>query len=272
MTVKTSLASGTIVEENRMNNKDILRIAMEQSAIDASCSPNDFIKNQNVIVISKKHPDARRYLILPHVCNLISYGTNIVATIDKQYKELVEGYINKYSIEHCFETPNMHVLNDAFQKDGYRVCFMAEYFLPDCDTLRELPCAYELRILKQEDFSDLYVKEWSNALCEDRKELDILGVGAYDNGKLIALAACSADCDTMWQIGVDVLPAYRRQGIASALTSRLAIEILKEGKVPFYCCAWSNVKSARNAIKSGFRPAWVEMTVKKADFVNQMNQ
>ena len=100
----------------------------------------------------------------------------------------------------------------------------------------------------------------------------MLGVGAYQNGELIGLAACSADCDTMWQIGVDVLLGYRRKGIASALTSRLALEILERGKVPFYCCAWSNLKSARNAIKSGFRPAWVEMTVKPASFVDEMNR
>ena len=62
------------------------------------------------------------------------------------------------------------------------------------------------------------------------------------------------------------------KGIASALTSRLAIEILERGKVPFYCCAWSNLKSARNAIKSGFRPAWVEMTVKPTSLVNEMNK
>ena len=99
------------------------------------------------------------------------------------------------------------------------------------------------------------------------KELDVLGVGAFDGERLIGLAACSADCDTMWQIGIDVLPEYRRQGIASALTSRLAIEVLNVGKVPFYCCAWSNVKSARNAIKSGFRPAWVELTVKSVETV-----
>jgi predicted GNAT family acetyltransferase len=99
-----------------------------------------------------------------------------------------------------------------------------------------------------------------------------LGVGAYDAGKLIALAACSADCDTMWQIGIDVLPEYRRKGIASALTSRLAVEILERGKVPFYCCAWSNIGSARNAIRSGFRPAWVEMTMKSIEFVNGMNK
>lgn len=69
-----------------------------------------------------------------------------------------------------------------------------------------------------------------------------------------------------------MLPEYRIKGIASALTSRLAIEILERGKVPFYCCAWSNLKSAKNAIRSGFRPAWVEMTVKPASFVDEMNK
>ena len=64
----------------------------------------------------------------------------------------------------------------------------------------------------------------------------------------------------MWQIGVDVLPEYRRQGIAAALTSRLAQEILLRDKVPFYCAVWSNLKSVRNALKCGFLPAWVELS------------
>ena len=97
-------------------------------------------------------------------------------------------------------------------------------------------------------------------------------MGAYDNDTLIGLAACSADCEDMWQIGIDVLPEYRRKGIAAALTSELALEILKRGKVPFYCVAWSNIKSVRNAIKSGFRPAWVEMTAKNSKFVDEMNK
>ena len=67
-------------------------------------------------------------------------------------------------------------------------------------------------------------------------------------------------------------PEYRRNGIASALTSRLAHEILERGKVPFYCAAWSNIRSKRNAIKSGFVPAWVEMTVKPEAVVREMNK
>lgn len=252
-------------------NKEILRIALEQSAIDSNCQWDDFLKDENVVVKSVANPKARKYLKLPHVCDLTSYGSNIVATINEDYRDIVEKYINKYAIEHCFETPNLHVLNDAFRQYDLGVCFMAEYFLPDVDALKALPCKYEMKVLEQPDFADLYKPEWSNALCEDRKQLDVLGVGAYDNGRLIGLAACSADGEEMWQIGIDVLKEYRRQGIAAALTSNLAMEILKRDKVPFYCCAWSNIKSARNAIKSGFRPAWAEVTVKPLQMINEMN-
>ena len=201
----------------------------------------------------------------------MSYGNNIVASVSEEYREIAAAYIGKYPVEHCFETPNLHVLNDVLLPFGQKICFMAEYFLPDADVLRELPCPYEMRVLYPADFAGLYVPEWSNALSSHRRELDVLGVGAYDGGKLIGLAGCSADCDTMRQIGIDVLPEYRRQGIASALTSRLALEILERGKVPFYCAAWSNIRSVRNAIRSGFRPAWVEVTAKPADFVDKMN-
>ncbi len=255
-----------------MTNREILSGAMAQSAIDLNCDPSDFLKQENVIVRSAANPDARRYLKLPFSANLVSYGNNIVASVDEATEEAVRGYISRFPIEHCFETPNLHVLSDAIAPLGLKICFMAEYFLPDLSGLKPLACAYETRLLGPEDFKDLYTPEWSNALCESRKHLDVLGVGAYDGGKLIGLAGCSADCDTMWQIGIDVLPAYRRQGIAAALTSTLACEIIKRGKIPFYCAAWSNIKSVRNAIASGFKPAWVEMTAKPADFVDSMNE
>jgi GNAT superfamily N-acetyltransferase len=149
-------------------------------------------------------------------------------------------------------------------------CFQAEYWLPDMTVLKELPCIYPIKILERDDFANLYLPEWSNALCEKRKHLDMLTVGAYDGDILIGLAGCSADGDDMWQIGIDVLPAYRRKGIASALTAKLALEIIKCEKVPFYCCAWSNIPSARNAIRSGFRPAWAEHTAISREKVIEM--
>lgn len=228
--------------------------------------------SENRIVVSETNENARRYLMLPFACNLVSYGNNVVASIREDLRDIVEEYINKYPVEHLFETPNMQILNSALTERGLQVCFMAEYFLPDRSALKERDCVYEMRILEQKDFESLYVSEWSNALSKERKSLDVLGVGAYDGDKLIGLAGCSADCETMWQIGVDVLPAYRRQGIAAALTAKLALETFARGKVPFYCAAWSNIKSVRNAVKAGFRPAWVEMTAKEISFVEKMNQ
>lgn len=255
-----------------MTNQEILQIALQQSAYDSNCAPEDFLKTENIVVLSKENSRARKYLSLPLSCDLVSYGNNIVAQAQEELMPVVREYINAYPMEHCFETPNLHVLEDMLRPYGQQICFMAEYFLPDVDVLRPMPCGYELRILHQADFADLYLPQWSNALCAKRKHLDVLGVGAYDGDRLIGLAGCSADCDTMYQIGVDVLPEYRRQGIASALTSRLAIEILALGKVPFYCAAWCNIKSVRNAIRSGFRPAWVCMTAKSMDFVDEMNK
>jgi GNAT superfamily N-acetyltransferase len=255
-----------------MTNYEILQIAMQQSAFDSNCNMEDFTKTENKIVISGKNPNARRYLELPFSCDLTSYGNNIVASVSEELMESVSEYIGKYPVEHCFETPNLHILIEKLKPYNLNICFMAEYFLPDINSIRVLDCKYETRILEPEDFLIYYLPEWQNALCEKRKQLDKLAVGAFDKGRLIGLAGCSCDCDTMWQIGIDVLPEYRRQGVASCLTSRLALEVLHRSIVPFYCCAWSNIKSVRNAIKSGFRPAWVQVTARKDDFIVNMNK
>lgn len=255
-----------------MINKEILHIAMQQSAIDSNCCVDDFKSADNKVVTSRKNPNARKYLELPFDCDLTSYGNNIVASVSEELIGIVSNYISKYPIEHCFETPNLHVLIEKLKPFNLGVCFMAEYFLPDMNVIRPLDCGYETRVLRPDEFAHCYVPQWSNALCEKRKHLDKIAVGAFDNGKLIGLAGCSADCDTMYQIGIDVLPEYRKQGIASCLTSRLAMEILEQDIVPFYCCAWSNIKSARNAIKSGFKLAWVQLTIKSLDCIADMNK
>lgn len=255
-----------------MTNEEILQTALQQSAYDCNCNAWDFLSAENKVVLSRKNENARAYLSLPFECGLVSYGNNIVAQVSPRMRECVEWYINKYPAEHCFETPNMMALNDKLAEFDYKICFMAEYFLPDINALKALPCDYETRVLYAEDFEQYYTDEWGNALCEKRKHLDKMAVGAFDNGRLIGLAGASADCQTMYQIGIDVLPEYRRQGIASALTSRLAAEIVNLGKVPFYCAAWCNIKSVRNAIKCGFRPAWAELTAKSSEFVEALNK
>ena len=255
-----------------MTNQQIQAIAMQQSACDSNCLASDFLCTENKVVISAHHPQARKYLDLPFLCDFTSYGHNIVASVSEKLKVLTEEYLARYSVEHCFETPNLHMFMENLRPFECNVCFMAEYFLPDADLLAPRKCDYHTELLFPDDCSSLYLPEWSNALSVKRPLDDCLAVGAYDHGKLIGLAACSADCETMWQIGIDVLPEYRMRGIGTALTSQLAAECLNRKIVPFYCSAWSNLSSVRNALRCGFRPASIQLTVKTNDVIAHMNR
>lgn len=248
-----------------MTNAEILEIALAQHAIDCCCRPEDFLAAKPVVKVSRANPNARAYLKLSQVCNLVSYGNNVVACCAEELVGEVTAWLARDRPVHYFlEFPTLYGLNALLEPHGACACYQAEYFLPNYDAVMgaDLSCPYELRVLGPEDFRGLYVPTWSNALCDERPQLDVLGVGAYDGDTLVGLAGCSADCADMWQIGIDVLPAYRRQGIAATLTNRLARETFALGKVPFYCAAWSNVKSVRNALASGFKPAWVEVTAR----------
>ena len=167
-----------------MTGDEILGIALEQSAIDSGCRPSDFLSPAGCVVVSRANPRARRYLELPFDCDLTCYGNGIVASVAEPLVEPVRGYIERFPAVHCFETPNLLVLAEALAPFGLRVCFMASYYLPLPD-LRPLPCALNVRFLTPPDLAGLYLPQWSNALCEKRRELDVLAAGAYDGDRLV---------------------------------------------------------------------------------------
>lgn len=249
-------------------NEEIVKIALKQSAIDINCKVENFLSNKNMVVPFKLKDKAKVYYEEPIVANFVSYGNNVVVSAIDPIRYIAKEYIEKYNVRECFETPYLNKLNNQLKDYGYTICFMATYYLPDIKRLKLVECNFETKILTKNEFANLYLLQWSNALCERRKELDVFCVGAYDGDKLIGLAGCEADCDMMWQIGIDVLPEYGKKGVGQSLTTKLAIEILKRNKVPFYCCSWSNIPSRKNAIRSGFVPTWVEMTAKSIEYSN----
>ncbi len=81
---------------------------------------------------------------------------------------------------------------------------------------------------------------------------------AEQDGKIAALAGASEADENMWEIGVDVLPDFRRNGLASQLVHQLAKEIMRWDIVPFYSVSVTNIASQRTAYRSGFLPYWVQ--------------
>ena len=72
-----------------MTQKDLFAIALAQSAIDLSCTPEDLVSGKKVVVESRPHPKARAYLRLPFACNLVSYGGGAVASVSPEVRDIV---------------------------------------------------------------------------------------------------------------------------------------------------------------------------------------
>ena len=254
-------------EVKGMDNNEILNIAVQQHAIDYNCAPEDFSSSENKVVISKENPKARAYLRLPFFCALTSFGNNIVASVNADIAEFVSEYIKDKKIEDCFAPPNIFTLNDELRKHGSQISFCAQRLLPDVNLVKPVSCGYELKTLHPDEYSSLYGKpEWSTVTGSGkRKHLDRLAIGAYDGEKLIGLAGSEASSERMWQIGIEVLPDYRRKGVAKALTAKLALEILSLGIVPFTGNRWANIRSLKTQLSCGFKPAWAEMIANSAE-------
>jgi GNAT superfamily N-acetyltransferase len=74
----------------------------------------------------------------------------------------------------------------------------------------------------------------------------------YDARGEPAAVAGAFDTHGMLEIGVDVVRAHRGLGLGRLVVSALAREIVAQGKVPFYGCGATNIRSHRTAEASGF--------------------
>jgi GNAT superfamily N-acetyltransferase len=158
--------------------------------------------------------------------------------------------------------PQMNLLNAEFNKYNKCVGIIAEYFLPDTTKNREVNPDFDIKIMQGNEIARLYNDDrFHMALnydCESERR-DVIAVVGYRNGEIIGVAGASDDSAAMWQVGIDVIPSYRKKGIASVLTKVITNEILKQGIVPFYGTAWSNIASKNTAINCGYKSAWIEL-------------
>ena len=70
------------------------------------------------------------------------------------------------------------------------------------------------------------------------------------------MAAASLDSPLFWQIGAQVLPEYREQGIATNLVGLLKDETLRRGAIPYFGSFSSHSVSQSVGYAAGFFPCW----------------
>lgn len=236
-----------------------------QLTLDYNCTLEDLSGSENIVTPSEIVPGRREYREGRYFFTMATLGDGAVIMADPRLHPFLEEFIRDKRGFWLFEHPNLCRLERELNRYGQTLRASHHMFLPDPEPL-ELNPSFEVRWMEQGEIMGLYGNpDFPNAICEklEPKRPDVLAVAAMDRGKIIGLAGCSADCPKMWQIGIDVLPPYRRQGIGGALVGLLKEEVFRRGAIPFYGTGLSNLGSWKIALKCGFYPAWVEIETGK---------
>ena len=264
-----------------MNYEEMKNIVLEQSAKDMMCDKKDFLKNEITVVSmaeNEKSKNRGNKKSIPDVlfCNLLYFGKGLVCTCDSkvasQIQKLLENDLNKNELYRVFEPDLIYKLNEILLPFNRRINCMANFCLPsknffDTKTPSVNIENFSFKFFYDKEIASLYDEkgfdsalDYGSCLLEDSStKKDKIAIVGYVDNKIAGIAACSDDCDSMWQIGIDVVPEFRGKNIASFLVNKLSHKIFELGKIPYYCTAWSNIASRNTAIKAGFVPSWVEI-------------
>ncbi len=250
-------------EGKHMNFKEYIAIAKAQAAADYGIEVPAFDGGVHVIKAKPYGAHAIKTKTGTPFLDMISFGGGVVAVADESIVEYVTEYLSNCvkSPFRAFDAPNVFKLNEYLSRHGYAAEEMVQGFLPS--RLLSPRTAREITILSGDEINMLYeFKDFSEALCYSTAapRRDEIAAVYYDRSRPVGVAGCSNDSENMYQIGVDVLPEYRRRGIASELVKKLTVLIAEKGICPYYRCAWSNIASRRTAISCGYSDAWVELS------------
>lgn len=233
-----------------MTKHEMLHLVQSQFATDMNCMIDDLNceKDSFVFTEAKNNPGRRPFPRNEQHFEMLSMGKAIIVSASQKILDLVKPHLNNKSRDEAFFMPFVY---------GHSL-----YYLPDLTQIKLLtsPDGYVYEMLEQKDIPTLYQYEGFNSAVSydiNHPRPDILVTLAKKDGRIVGMAGASKDCDMMWQVGIDVLPEYRNQGLGMYLVNWLTLEIVNRRFVPYYGTASSNIASQRVAHHAGYFPVWV---------------
>lgn len=195
--------------------------------------------DKNGLNIVKNNKENKLKMLLLHDLILVSSSDNL-------YNFVKEKLQNKNTYE-IFEFPLVY---------GQSI-----YFIPDLD-----------RITKQDEVDTFLFKLYDgntdkinissgfeNAITfENGKCISDIAYCAFDGDRVVGIAGADKINNDILEVGIEVLPEYRKDGLATILTKNLTLKILEKGIVPIWCESSTNIGSQAVASKSNYIPLWFE--------------
>ena len=231
-------------------------ILAAQLADDYCCTVDQVQSPENVFTVISQRPGQRGFHVpFRAACVdgklLVAGSPEMAAWCREHYAQKEAAWFMEFSV--------LRALNERLNADGLRIATAHPFFLPAHPVQ---PCTDGLTITWYERAEIEQFRgdgRFGEAYAFLADVPDVLGVSASVDGELAAMAGASLDSLRMWQIGINVLPAYQKRGLGWTLTALLAREVERRGALPFYGTSMSHIASQRVALRAGFVPAWTEL-------------
>lgn len=229
-----------------------------------ACSEADFDREGVSVYEAKTREGRFRFPFRPQSLTIATMGKGVVVSCSADRMEWARHQFGHLVPGQIYSARSVALMERLVAPDNQLIAGPDQKYLCSSDHLRAytIPHGINLRTYRSDQISDLYeYTQFKHALSfrPDSPRPDRLATVAVCNGKLVGIAGASADCEKMWQIGVDVLPEFQGKGIGKAIVGTLTKCILQEGITPYYSTITSNLQSRQLAASLGYWPAWIEL-------------
>jgi GNAT superfamily N-acetyltransferase len=250
------------------DTRSALKVVRKMLAADFACEESDLEREGITFRLARELEGARRFPLPEKFLAVVTMGRGVVVSCSAERLRWARTSLKSFSPEALFYALAIARMEKYVARDRQTMFGPELKYICARDSFHpyHLDGEVEVDMIQEESIKQLYGKNlFPNALGRryDPQRPKLLACSAKCDGVIVGLAAASADCDSMWQIGIDILPDYRNRGIGKALVSRLTEALFRMEKLPYYSTAISNISSRRVAISLGYRPAWVEIYSKE---------
>ncbi len=233
-------------------------------AADFSCLSEDFNRDGLLLTTPVERKGRRGFRRQNRMLGLVTLGIGTVVTCDPNREADVRAILHGFDREKIFSAEIIATLAAFVAPDGQKMTGPSLKYVCEANVLKDCaqPKDIEIAIVEGKSIEDMYrYPHFPNALGyrTDTLRPDIVATVATCGREIVGIAGASADCDQMWQIGVDVVTHQRGRGIGKGLVGRLTREVLRQGRLPYYSAAPSNIASQALACSLGYRLTWVEL-------------
>lgn len=246
---------------NRAETQAVIRRVL---AADCACPEEALLADGVLVTVAEEHPGRRRYPMSAKPLYVATMGRGVVASCHPERTAWLRATLAERDRDDIFAPTTISELARYVACDGQVLCgpsiafaCAAESFRPPAD-----PDGVSISVIEGEAVFDLYQHPgFGNALSyrPDNPRPDVAAAVARRGGEIVGMAGMSADSETLWQIGIDVVAEARGAGIGRALVGHLTEVAFQHRRVPAYIAHVSNLRSQGVAVSLGYRPAWTHL-------------